>query len=205
MTQEFWNKKFEEPDHFGTGPTAFAQACADFLKAQNIFKKKLLDLGCGQGRDSLYFSGLGYAVTAVDYSSQALAFIKDKNITLVQQDLRSLDFPENSFDIVYSNLVFHCLKSEELPFIFSEIYQLLVPGGFFFFAMKKKDDKNYGQGEKIADETFVYKGVTRYFIPRNKLEMLLEDFNILKIEEGSHLQDNKLSVYWKVFAQKKIV
>ena len=204
MTREYWEKKFETPDYFGTKPQPFAKECADFLKKQHAQGQELLDLGCGQGQDSIYFSQLGYKVTAVDYSVQSLASIKDKNITVIQRDIRKLDvFSDNKFDIVYSNLALHLFGLEELRHIFSEIHRILTPEGFCLFTMKKKNDKNYGKGEKIADETFVYKGVTRYFIPKDMLRDLLKEFHILKLEEGSHTQKGALEVYWKVFTQKK--
>ena len=200
---DFWNKKFEMESHFGTGPTGFAKECERFLKNKGV--KKILDLGCGQGRDSKYFVDQEYDVTAVDFSEKALKSIKDKRIKIIQRNVQDLSiFPDHSFDVVYSNLVLHLFRREVIQKIIDQIYRILKPEGFLLFTGKNKKDKLGGKGEKIAEQTFVYKGVLRFYFKTQDLKALLKDFEIIKMEEESHIQfGEKPSVYWKVFARKK--
>ena len=70
----YWNDIYSKKNYFGTGPTILA------LKAQEIIKKNsvsnILELGCGQGRDSLFFTNLGCNVVGTDISENAINFVK---------------------------------------------------------------------------------------------------------------------------------
>ena len=202
MTQKYWNDKFMIKGHFGFGPTGFAIECAEFLK--NYPKqKKLLDLGCGQGRDSVYFSSLSYDVTALDYSSQALLSLSQQTIL---SDIRDINqyFKSNSLDVIYSNEVLHFLTKEDAMKLINRILIILKPCGFFIFTCKNNDDKHFGKGEQVANATFIFKGVIRHFFSEESLKESLNTFKIHRFERGSHVMFGEApSVYWKVIAQKK--
>ena len=68
--------------------------------------QKILDLGCGMGRHSLYLSKQGFDVTACDISKKGLEVTKKKakkagfNIDTTCCDMRELPFNENTFDAI---------------------------------------------------------------------------------------------------------
>lgn len=56
---------------FGEEPSNFALSCYNvYMEKKNL--KKMLDLGCGQGRDTLFFASKGIEIMALDYSSVAI-------------------------------------------------------------------------------------------------------------------------------------
>ena len=67
---------------------------------------KILDIGCGLGREAFALSDMGYDVTGVDISKEVIAQVKklaaDKgyDIPLYDYDGKSLPFPDGSFDVV---------------------------------------------------------------------------------------------------------
>lgn len=205
MTQEYWDKKFEKKEHYGSVHTTFAEECLAFLKNQKFQGKKLLDLGCGQGQDTLFFAENGYNVTGLDYSEQALASFNHKNIKKIFHDMHDLSiFPDYSIDIVYSSFSLHFFQIEELHKIFKEIHRILKHNGFLMFIAKNKKDKYYGKGERIDDETFVYEGILRYFFTEPILKQLLNLFTILQFKESSKVhKDEEQTFYWGIIAQKK--
>jgi cyclopropane fatty-acyl-phospholipid synthase-like methyltransferase len=69
--QTHWQKTFaSRPEMFGTHPSYPAQKAAALFQREN--KRTLLELGAGQGRDTLFFAGLGFDITALDYSNEGL-------------------------------------------------------------------------------------------------------------------------------------
>src|SRR5262249_7881526 len=68
---EFWENKHKiyAAEPWISLPTYFAEEVASRLAAGS----RILDLGCGQGQDSIYFANHGHRVTAMDFSERALA------------------------------------------------------------------------------------------------------------------------------------
>jgi SAM-dependent methyltransferase len=172
----------------------------------------MLELGCGQGRDSVFFAKLGCNIVAIDISENAIKFVERtkydenlKNLQLVISDIqKSLNFQNLKFDMVYSNLSLQFFDLSKLSNIFSNISDVMSSGSFFLFSTKKAGDKYYNFGNKISDNAFEYKGITRFFFTKSELETLLEkNFTIISFEEDKHVNpDNTVSVWWKILVKK---
>ena len=69
----FWDTIYQtDNSFFGEEPSNFALSCYnEYMKKKNDVKK-ILELGCGQGRDTLFFASKDIDVTALDYSSVAI-------------------------------------------------------------------------------------------------------------------------------------
>jgi 2-polyprenyl-3-methyl-5-hydroxy-6-metoxy-1,4-benzoquinol methylase len=81
-------------------------------------KGKLLDLGCGQGRDAIALSRLGYTVTGIDNSKLGIEQMnqigQDENLNLVGQVEDIYDFDRfHEFDIVLLDSMFHFTKKDK--------------------------------------------------------------------------------------------
>lgn len=103
---------------------------------------KILDLGCGDGlfiHELSRFSTFSKA-TLVDASSEMLEAAKVRledcgNVDFVQASFHEVmdnDLLEGSFDFIYSSLAIHHLRASEKKRLYSYIYKLLAPGGWFF-------------------------------------------------------------------------
>ena len=82
---KIWDKVYSNDSaFFGEEPSDFAQKCYGDFKRYDV--KRLLELGCGQGRDSIFFASNGLDVYAVDSSKVAIENInqkiRGKNISL---------------------------------------------------------------------------------------------------------------------------
>lgn len=101
--------------------------------------KRVLDLGCGFGWHCRYAVEQGAAsVVGVDLSEKMLQEARIKTISplieYIQKPIEEYDYPENSFDLVISSLVFHYLESFDS--IAVKINQCLKQGGFFIFSVE---------------------------------------------------------------------
>ena len=96
----------------------------------------ILDLGCGSGRDSKYFLAHGYAVEAVDGSSE-LCKIASKYLGRPVRQLlfQDLDYAE-TFDAVWANASLLHVPKDALPSVLQKINDALKPGGILHASFK---------------------------------------------------------------------
>jgi SAM-dependent methyltransferase len=98
-------------------------------------KQSLLEIGAGHGRDSQFFQENGLQVTCVDLSPEMVRLCQQKGLNARLMDMIDLDFPDHSFDAVYSlNSLLHLPKTE-LPTVLQNIRRVLNPNGLFFLGM----------------------------------------------------------------------
>lgn len=99
----------------------------------DITGKKLLDLGCGAGENSVYFAKKGALCVATDYSpgmvevALKLAETNGVKIEGCTANAMELEFPDNTFDIVYASNLLHHLPEPKLAI--REMHRVLKPGG----------------------------------------------------------------------------
>lgn len=116
---------------------------------------RILDFGCGTGRDSKAFQELGYDVTAID-GSEALCGIAQ---SLTGLPVRCLDFRDYTLEEgeVYEGIwacasLLHLKKDELLP-VMKELSQALTPGGAFYVSFKYGTYEGERNGRHFTDFT----------------------------------------------------
>jgi len=97
--------------------------------------KLVLDLGCGEGKNSIYLANKGCIVDAYDISDFALTNFKNSGINhpkirFQNSDVLKLIIPDDSYDIIIAYGLFHCFqdKSEVMSLISSCIRSLKTNG-----------------------------------------------------------------------------
>ena len=149
------------------------------LIAQIQPDERILDLGCGPGRDLAWFVAHGTRVTGADLSAGMLVESwRIVNVGLCQMDFRRLGFANGSFSGVWCNAALLHLPKREVPAALAEIRRILSPGGCFFASVQQ------GYGESI--EINPLNGAQRFFARYQAPEMieLLENagFSVLNQE-----------------------
>jgi ubiquinone/menaquinone biosynthesis C-methylase UbiE len=165
---------------------------------------KILEAGCGPGRDSKFFADHGLKVTGVDLSEKLLeiARIAAPTTEFIKQDLRKLDFQDESFAGIWACASLIHLKRNEIPSVLSDFYRFLKPNGLLFVHVKKGE----GEVEKIEPSI---PGAKRFFtlFSQPEMEKLISDagFKILESYEykgSSHYQTGKSMTTLSFFARK---
>ncbi|MEW6722576.1 MAG: class I SAM-dependent methyltransferase [Candidatus Micrarchaeota archaeon] len=124
-------KKFDEP------PSEAALFFHDFLKAAGVGGGRFIDIGCGNGRNAIYFAHQGFEVHAVDKSDE---FLKDMDLHGVMPHCHSVTdywfFEDSFFDLALDMFCYSELADEERKSIYrSELSRVLKPGGYYFLCV----------------------------------------------------------------------
>jgi SAM-dependent methyltransferase len=192
-----WQATFRaNPDMYGTGPSEpGAYAAGLFAREQ---ARDLLELGAGQGRDTLAFLRAGLTVTALDYAAGALTRLQRAatgagltgQLTTVAHDVREpLPLPGGGFDAVYSHMLFTmALTTAELQALSGEVHRVLRPGGLHVYTVRHIGDAHYGAGTSHGDSMFENGGFIVHFFDRALVDRLATGFTLLDLtpfEEGA--------------------
>jgi len=204
----YWDQMYSKSDAFGTGATKLATIALEMMKKENC--KNIFEIGCGQGRDCIFFAENELNVTAMDFAPKAIEFVEEQrkekvieNLELFVEDTRKLKF-EEKYDCIYSNLALQFFNQNELKDIFDNIATGLESKSLFIFSTKKPGDKYYNSGEKIGEYGFMNKNITRYFFDEDIIRNLLKDnFEIEMIIGNEHINpDNTKSVWWQIISRR---
>lgn len=182
-------------------PNPFAKRAYAVMQKKHV--KRVLDLGCGDGRDSLHFSQKGITVEAFDFSESGIESLKKKNSSIKAHigDIRKLPFKKNSFDAVYAHLSVHYFSDSETEKIFSKIHAVLKKDGLLFVKCKSTDDPLFGKGKKVAENTY-RSGHVRHFFTKEYMAQKLGLFKVLQLKKSSSSYASSKSSFIEAIAQK---
>ncbi len=104
---------------------------------------KVLDVGCGSGRDAHYFHDYGLDVTAVDVSENMLKEAKSRvpDVVFKKMDMRKLTFPKESFDGIWIMATLSDVKKDEALTVLKEAARILKENGVLYVAVKEGKDE----------------------------------------------------------------
>ncbi len=188
-----WEKMYtENPDMFGKEPSYPARRAAEMFANEGA--KKILELGSGQGRDTLFFARHSFQVYALDYSDEGLDAIQKKgdalglsgSVTTIRHDMRQrLPFDDNSLDGCYSHMLYcMALTTPQLEFLSQEIRRVLKPGALNIYTVRNTGDPHYRTGIHRGEDMWeIGGGFIVHFFSREKIEHLAKGYKIVSIEE----------------------
>ncbi|MBQ3654651.1 MAG: class I SAM-dependent methyltransferase [Synergistaceae bacterium] len=168
-------------------PSKFALSTAPELEAG----RHILDIGCGNGRDSIYFLNRGLRVTGIDASDVAIASLKRITSGDSMAEFICGDFVNDStvysrkYDYAYSRFTLHAITPSQQDELLHSLTRILRPGGRFFIESRTLRDDLYGKGENVGSNAFIYDGHYRRFIDPKELaaSMTRIGYKIISIRE----------------------
>lgn len=191
--QTHWEKMYiKNAEMFGKEPSYPAQKAAEMFAKQDA--KRILELGSGQGRDTLFFARHGFQVYALDYSEEGLDTIQKKAdaielsapLTTVYHDVRQhLPFDDNFFEGCYSHMLYcMALTTTELEFLSQEVRRVLKPEGLNMYTVRHTGDPHYRTGTDRGDDMWeIAGGFIVHFFSRKKVAHLARGYEIVSVEE----------------------
>ncbi|MBL3538997.1 class I SAM-dependent methyltransferase [Aminivibrio sp.] len=190
--KELWERSYAgDREFFGPEESIPARWAAEAFRKDGA--ERILDLGCGQGRDTLFFARRGFFVTAADYSAAALKTLSEEaaargtasRICTAEADVRKpLPFGDGSFDGCYSHMLFcMALTLKELLFLSSEIRRVLVPRGLNIYTVRHKGDVHWKKGTGRGEDIRELDGYAVRFFDRQTVALLATGFSLEEVEE----------------------
>ena len=193
---QHWEKSFSnKPEMFGLEPSTSAKKALKLFQNKKI--NKIIEIGAGLGRDTIFFAKNSIHTTALDYSASGIQVINQKTkqenlsnyISTKLFDVREkLPFKDNSIQACYSHMLYcMALTSIDLEKLNNEILRILKPGGSNIYTARHTNDGDFQKGIHRGEDLYENDGFIVHYFSEKKVYSLLNGFkNIFleKFEEG---------------------
>ena len=188
---QHWEKNFSsKPEMFGLEPSLPAKKSLKFFQEKKI--NKIVELGAGLGRDTIFFAKNSIHVNALDYSGSGIKIINEKaekqNLskyisTKIFDVRKKLPFEDNSIEACFSHMLYcMALTLNELENLNNEIYRILKPNGINIYTVRHTNDGDYKKGIHRGEDLYENDGFIVHFFSKEKVNSLLNGFQNLKLE-----------------------
>lgn len=147
-----WNRIFKKQGKFFFEPQEDIPGLVKLFKKKGV--KKVLDLGCGSGRHTVYLAKNGFDVYGIDVARKGIeitkAWLKKEKL---KADLKigdiyeKLPYPNDFFNALISTQTLHHNRVENIRKLIKEIERILRPKGLIFITVSRKRTKK--EMEKI--------------------------------------------------------
>lgn len=182
---------------------------------------RILDVGCGAGRNAIFLAKKGFYVVGLDISSAALKLALERaenvglrNCIFVEHDFLKMPFPEEQFDAVIGCYSVENVPLPEIRIVLSEMKWVAKHRGLILVTLHSIKHWRFGQGKRLGPKTFMnfatiegkrYRFIT-YFFEKEDVENLFTDvgLDILSIEEVERVSD-KRRAHWEILSENKHV
>ena len=156
MDKNYWESYYKQQNE-NLEPSLFSRyICEHYATPQ----KTLIELGCGNGRDAVFFANERLNVTAIDQCEDEIKLLtikyeQLKNIQFVVGDFSNLPDKEKT-DFIYSRFTLHSVSKEQEQRTLAWSYRNLKVGGYLCIEVRGQKNEIYKLGKKVEDETDAY-------------------------------------------------
>ncbi len=166
----YWNKFYQDVSGLNE-PSLFAQMCIKYMNPG----ESIVELGCGNGRDSIYFYNQKLDVTAIDASWTAInsfeMYRDHDHMNCVCADFVSwMERCKETFNHCYSRFTLHAINEAQEDILLHKVHDALKKKGFFYIEARSTEDELYGLGQCVGRNAFRYNGHFRRFIDMDELK-----------------------------------
>jgi len=197
LTKLGWDRIFKKEGKIFVRPHKDMARIVKFFKKQDV--RKVLDLGCGSRRHTVYLSKRGFNIYGLDIAKHGIKIAKNwLNKESLKANFKDSDiyeklpYEDNFFDAIISIKTLHHGKIGDIRKLIKEMKRILKPRGLIFITGHRKPPKKKIPKEKlfgvkyIAPRTYATlagpeKGMPHYFFNKKILKKEFRDFEIIDL------------------------
>ena len=200
--RSYWNEYYKKAAA-PSGASSFAEFCAENYLTPEGFPC-IAEFGCGNGRDSFYFAGLGYKLSCVDISEVGIetnaaraekdGIPKDAlefRVGNFAEELPSIAEQRGLLDGIYSRFTMHAVPYDVQLEIVARAYEYLREGGMFLVECRTLNDPLMQQGEQLSSSERITDHYRRFIDSSNFISQLMA----VGFEPMYFIEKNGLAVY----------
>lgn len=186
----YWNAFYAGRHPDLENPSSFARVVLTKVAPGSL----MFELGCGNGRDALFFAGQGVRMVGCDRSAVAIETLGSRpDLSKFRHPPRFLhaDFAEltrvydashEPLDAVYSRFTLHAIPAEIQSAALSWAAVHLGPGGQLLIEVRSVKGSLYGKGEQVERDAFIHDGHYRRFLRLEELSAEVEGLGLAIVE-----------------------
>lgn len=184
----YW-ERFYESHKAVSLPSPFAEYCLPMFSAG----QRILEIGCGNGRDAFFFARSGFDIVALDKSEEAIKscreLVSGSTPEFVCGEASDPSLAETGkFQIVYSRFSLHAMTATEENAALTSAFALLAPGGLLCIECRSINDPLSRKGEVISPTERIDGHYRRFIVLEELTEKLTGlGFSIIESIEADGL------------------
>lgn len=202
-------------EFYSTPRTYFSQnhsgGMEECLKNYKVQPCTAIDIGAGEGRNSLYLASLGYDVYAIEPSkvgaNKIVQRAKDLNVNITVINTDVISATKNLRDIGFA-VALTSLEHMDYDYLLEAVRKIkgvLKPGGYIYAMVFTEEDPGFKKDLPNASECALF---IKHYFKKDELKELFSDFDILEYSEYMKIDETHGPVHYhgkaKLFARKPI-
>ncbi len=211
MKPRIWDRVFGSVNfkkQLGRHPSDYTRADLEVIRLIPWLHKhgatKILDAGCGNGRNTRYIAKRGFSVQGADFSRVAIKQARraDPMTKYGLSDIRRLPYRKATFDVVIClHTIFHG-RLADIQKASAELFRVTKPGGSMFLTLPMRRGNTFRMGRRIEPWTFVAsdcddRGEIHHFFNRSEIPHVFQGWKISSVFPAQRHH------YWRVFLRKQ--
>ena len=187
-------------------PTSFSKRCKKILKG---FRGKIYDIGCGNGRDTIYFNRNDFDCYGIDQSAKAIKLnklrFKKYSKNFIKGNFVNYSFQNSKKKFaLYSRFTIHSINKDQEKLFFKRIHKLKNLD-YIFIEVRTIYDELFGKGKKIKKNAYLTTHYRRFINPPELRNEVKKSFKILeyKVSRGLAVYKNENPRVLRIIGRKR--